>query len=562
MPYNVAFKLVTVERPADAAGRRVLLRRGLRAPWPAPPAFAIAALGMLVQTRSDWQIYGGNIASTLAGEFSFTHRARARRCSRSARSRTRSTPASGAWLPAVLIAAGDDVAHRRRDLHRHLRGVLLWLTRRPRRTWRLAVPIGAVAGALTAVWIAAAARAPGLHAEHAVHEAACRRAASRCGDRSRWLAARARCEHTIDGRRAAVCARPLDTNAQGDRHCSRCGCRGGSGCSPGSRSSPPAGTAAAPRSCLLVLAIVIGVMFVEWPEHAVWNTRFLPFWLLTWGFLAAMGATEIARLVAHGRRQRVQLDPRRRPARRARRRVARRRDGPTTTSVDAGVARGGRRGRSPSGASTDAPPDGSRRPRLQPRAMAQRRRLAEIIVLAIAGRSSSALFGVNRGVGRAQRQPGDRDPWLGRVELHRATSEEAGVGSTHVGRVQRDHGGDEHAARTAARCGSRRRCDGDPINSYGTSLALELLPYFTNGRIGSMEGLYFESSATTSIHFLTVAEIAKHPSNPVRGPRVRHARRRLRPRREAPADARRALPTCCGPRKRRPRPRRTTTCGS
>jgi hypothetical protein len=59
--------------------------------------------------------------------------------------------------------------------------------------------------------------------------------------------------------------------------------------------------------------------------------------------------------------------------------------------------------------------------------------------------------------------------------------------------------------------------EGDPINSYGTSLALELLPYFTKGKIGSMEGLYFESSTTTSIHFLTVAELSKHPSNPVRG---------------------------------------------
>ena len=57
----------------------------------------------------------------------------------------------------------------------------------------------------------------------------------------------------------------------------------------------------------------------------------------------------------------------------------------------------------------------------------------------------------------------------------------------------------------------------DPINNYGTSLALELLPYFTKGRIGSMEGLYFESSATTSFHFLTVSELAQHPSNPVRG---------------------------------------------
>ena len=79
---------------------------------------------------------------------------------------------------------------------------------------------------------------------------------------------------------------------------------------------------------------------------------------------------------------------------------------------------------------------------------------------------------------------------------------------------------------------------GDPINSYGTSLALELLPYFTEGRIGSMEGIYFESSATTSYHFLTVAECPKHPSNPVRGLEYGDAARRLRPVRQASADAR------------------------
>jgi hypothetical protein len=57
----------------------------------------------------------------------------------------------------------------------------------------------------------------------------------------------------------------------------------------------------------------------------------------------------------------------------------------------------------------------------------------------------------------------------------------------------------------------------DAINSYGTSLALMLLPYWTNGKIDSMEGIYFESSATTDYHFLTVAECSQHPSNPVRG---------------------------------------------
>src|SRR5258708_15676512 len=57
------------------------------------------------------------------------------------------------------------------------------------------------------------------------------------------------------------------------------------------------------------------------------------------------------------------------------------------------------------------------------------------------------------------------------------------------------------------------------INTYGTTLALELLPYFTHGRIGSMEGLYFESSATTDFHFMTVSELTAHgaASDPVRG---------------------------------------------
>jgi hypothetical protein len=44
-----------------------------------------------------------------------------------------------------------------------------------------------------------------------------------------------------------------------------------------------------------------------------------------------------------------------------------------------------------------------------------------------------------------------------------------------------------------------------------------LLPYFTNGRIASMEGLYFESSATVSFHFITVSELSAQPSNPVSG---------------------------------------------
>ena len=58
---------------------------------------------------------------------------------------------------------------------------------------------------------------------------------------------------------------------------------------------------------------------------------------------------------------------------------------------------------------------------------------------------------------------------------------------------------------------------GDAIGAYGTPLALMLLPYWTKGRIQSMEGLYFEASTTTPYHFMMIATLAQTPSNPVRG---------------------------------------------
>ena len=48
---------------------------------------------------------------------------------------------------------------------------------------------------------------------------------------------------------------------------------------------------------------------------------------------------------------------------------------------------------------------------------------------------------------------------------------------------------------------------------YGTPMALMLLPFWTNGCIGSMEGLYFEASATTPYHFLNQDELSTAPSN-------------------------------------------------
>ena len=55
------------------------------------------------------------------------------------------------------------------------------------------------------------------------------------------------------------------------------------------------------------------------------------------------------------------------------------------------------------------------------------------------------------------------------------------------------------------------------LNEYGTPMAPMLYPYWSGGTHPSMEGLYFESSITTPFHFLNAAELSKAPSNPIPG---------------------------------------------
>ena len=65
-------------------------------------------------------------------------------------------------------------------------------------------------------------------------------------------------------------------------------------------------------------------------------------------------------------------------------------------------------------------------------------------------------------------------------------------------------------------CGRAVWENNSDLNKYGTTMALMLLPYWTDGCIGSMEGLYFEASGTTPYHFLLAAAVSKQSSNPVR----------------------------------------------
>ena len=51
------------------------------------------------------------------------------------------------------------------------------------------------------------------------------------------------------------------------------------------------------------------------------------------------------------------------------------------------------------------------------------------------------------------------------------------------------------------------------LNSFGTTLSLMLLPYWTDQCIGSMEAVYFESSATAPSHWLTAAMVTAPAQN-------------------------------------------------
>jgi hypothetical protein len=496
VPYNVAFKLVTVSGPMLLPASAYVFARGLRTPWPAPAAFAIAATGMLVQTRNDWQIYGGNIASTLAGEFSFTLALALGLFALGAFGRTLDT-GKRPWLPAVLMAAAA-MSHVVVAMVLGLFALLLFLTRRPRRTWLLTVPVGAVAVALTAVWSLP------LIARNDMTQSMRYQKVVPAGDWRLWgwvrLLLPGPVERAVEG-----VVRGLGTASNGAGEAVKqplwlpwwiwllAGVAIVAACFYRRRST----------FVLFVAALTLGVVFVQWPEHAVWNTRFLPFWLLTWGFLAAMGAAEVLRWVAAGARSAVHW------VREGDLQDARG-NAWITLANEPGVHREEAQEVVAARDWSRVPPNWHPPPDLRPEGIERRARRLSALVLAVLV-LLTGVWAINRAWGARDDNPKIAISSWARWNYTGYESKPAWpeyqqimetMGSLPPGR----------ALWEPSSLGNS-----DPINSYGTSLALELLPYWTDGRIGSMEGLYFESSATTSFHFLTVSELAAHPSNPVRG---------------------------------------------
>ena len=491
LPYNVAFKLVTVLGPVMLPIAAYSFARGIGARWPAPPLFAVATLPYLFYTG--YTIWGGNLASTLAGEFSFCIAIGLGLFFLGALARALDER-KGFGLPAVLLAA-TVMSHLIVTMFVAVGAVVIWLQRRPLRNFKVAAAVGAVGAFITAIWSVPLVLRLGYTTDMGWTKE------PPLGPNHNLLPNDLRWAFIL----AALAAIPalVHTGAEVVAFLGR-------------RERRDYAATRATR-CLLGMAVTFGVAFVVIPEARLWNARLLPFYYLMVLFLAASAVaslveplTRAAPAIGSGLWRLISApveEPD--PGELA----------PVASSA-AGVFE-------PDGAAVSAPPPapvfGPPEPSLGPSTVfpgdtpeppevlgppeprpiptgAERRRavpawLVSAVVVAV------ALCGAMQYTYKTRNF---LPAWI-RWNYSGYESKPAYAEFREV-------------ITTMAKLPPGRALwePSSAIDHYGTTLALELLPHFTDGRIASMEGLYFESAATTPYHFVTVSMLAKQPSNPVR----------------------------------------------
>jgi hypothetical protein len=214
---------------------------------------------------------------------------------------------------------------------------------------------------------------------------------------------------------------------------------------------------------IVTLTVVFGIVFRVWPELHAWNLRFLPFWYLGLYLLAAAGVAEAVR----GSAQQLGL------------------------------------------AWLGPPPAPGETWQFEPVGDGRRFRLVKSVsavglTVAVVGAGLVFAFATKSFLSF----------W--------AEWNYSGYEDTAASSVKPKSYGEHRALIDTMRGLPPGRAmweGGSAIDAYGSPLALMLLPYWTDGRIASMEGVYYESAATTPYHFMAVAPLSgpASASNPVRG---------------------------------------------
>ncbi|MDE0805256.1 MAG: hypothetical protein OSA99_18280 [Acidimicrobiales bacterium] len=225
-------------------------------------------------------------------------------------------------------------------------------------------------------------------------------------------------------------------------------------------------------TALVIAALGLALAFVYVPQGRLWNARLLPFWYLVVYFLAAIGVGEVVRAVAHVFASRPE-----RPVRSVTWLAA-----PVVLVVLA-VFLGGQLRNLPGGREN---PDGTYR-------LNASVGVPGLFSLDVPDALGVDVTGRNFVAGWAEWN------YLG-YERKPAYPEYRGIVST-MADVGQERG-----------CGMSLWEYSPDLNDYGTPMALMLLPHWTDGCVGSMEGLYFEASSTTPFHFLMQSELSAAPS--------------------------------------------------
>ncbi len=440
LPYGIAFKIITVLGilTLPVASWAFGKLAGMR--FPIPPMLAVAATVFLFDET--FTIYGGNIASTMAGEFSF------------------SIALSLAMLYLGVFAYG-----MRTGKHRALAVVLfalaclchlivaffaiigtliLWLLWADRRRTIYLVSVGIVGGLLTAFWVLPFAF-NGLYVTDMFYE---RRddywamffPQATAIDRAMFaLALIALVVAVIRGTRAIV----------------------GIG----------------------LLCLFYGVWAWVWPQSHLWNARLLPFFYLTRYFLVAIGLVEVGRfftwLWLH---QDVNAALRR---------------------SEGGVRQWlGERTRS---------------------AVSRTGGLVTVSIMTVLGLGALGFHLQNLPFGQQVVQNGKYVYRWGPIEGTKQGFVDSWARWNYSGYEGKEAYGEYHGVVTTMKgigetngCGRALWENNNVQDRYGTPMAMMLLPFWTDGCIGSMEGLFFEASGTTPYHFLSTAALSQGSSNPVR----------------------------------------------
>jgi hypothetical protein len=465
VPYNIAFKLVSVSGLVALPICAWAMGRMARLPFPVPAVLAVATVPFVFD-RS-FHIYGGNAASTLAGEFAFSislaiallfigvvHRGLETGRSRALAAALLALTVTCHVIPAIfaLVAAAVTLAFKVE--WRPLSARSEQFLRNRSRVWWFTSALG-VGGLLTCFWT--------------LPFVVNRRYMTDMG----WEKLHNYLQLLFPGRVGDGLARGWDSvnvALGGKEHQVIDGAvKMSDGVTPADMTwvialaAVGVGTAIAFRRrfglWLTATAGVFAVLVAVAPQGRLWNARLLPFWYLLLYFLAALAVVELVSAIA------VLVTRDGTPSRRVL--LA----GPVAGALLTAVIVALPLWSLPGGRTSTDPATGASR--------------------------YSWLFLSTKD--HSYVQSWARWNYQG-YEKKAAYPEYYDVVTT-MGQVGKERG-----------CGRAMWEYDKGLDRFGTPMALMLLPYWTDGCVGSMEGLYFEASATTPYHFLNQSELSAAPS--------------------------------------------------